>query len=171
MGLQKRSESNSKLCKIALGSPVEPLLKRIKPGLFSDKNSLINALLSLFCEFCSNLNSFPFCKHLADTQATSFLSFFSCSEAFEIGTIIFLLSISEKNKAIAKDLSSVADVKHSPNSKARFAVVDNKDVVFMLMDDQEVHPTYDTGIWVKAPFFANALNGLFDVAWGNMKKP
>ena len=48
--------------------------------------------------------------------------------------------------------------------------MNDKDVIFMLMDDKEVHPTYDTGIWIKSPFFASALNNLFDTAWKGMKK-
>ena len=78
--------------------------------------------------------------------------------------------ITKENKEAAADLSSVAEIRHVDNPKARFCVVDKKDVVFMLMDDKEVHPTYDVGIWVKTPFFANALDSLFDVAWKGMKK-
>jgi hypothetical protein len=39
----------------------------------------------------------------------------------------------------------------------------------MVTDDKEVHPTYDIGIWVKTPLFANALQNLFDMAWQDMK--
>ena len=39
----------------------------------------------------------------------------------------------------------------------------------MVLDDQEVHPTYDVGIWVNTPFFASALEELFELAWKNMK--
>jgi hypothetical protein len=39
----------------------------------------------------------------------------------------------------------------------------------MILDDKEVHPTYDVGIWVNTPFFANAVENLFDHAWKNMK--
>jgi sugar-specific transcriptional regulator TrmB len=67
-----------------------------------------------------------------------------------------------------KDLKGVAEVR-STDSKARFCIVDGKELVFMVLDDKEVHPTYDVGVWVNTPFFANALDGLFDVAWKNMK--
>jgi len=40
----------------------------------------------------------------------------------------------------------------------------------MVLDDEEVHPTYDIGIWVNTPFFAAALQNLFDVAWKSLKK-
>jgi len=68
----------------------------------------------------------------------------------------------------AKEVSGVAEVRHT-DTKARFCVVDGKEIVFMVLDDKEVHPTYDVGIWVSTPFFANALNSLFDVAWKGMR--
>lgn len=73
--------------------------------------------------------------------------------------------------AAVKDLGSVAEVRHVDASKlnARFAVVDNKEVTFMVLNDSEVHPTYDVGVWVNTPFFATALNGMFDLAWKDMK--
>ena len=67
-----------------------------------------------------------------------------------------------------KDIGTIADVRHT-DQKARFCVVDGKEIVFMVLDDKEVHPTYDVGIWVNSPFFAKALNGLFDTAWKDMK--
>ena len=33
------------------------------------------------------------------------------------------------------------------NNKARFCIVDGKEIMFMVLDDNEVHPTYDVGIW------------------------
>ena len=67
-----------------------------------------------------------------------------------------------------KDMSGLAEIKNA-DAKGRFVIVDGKEVVFMIMDDKEVHPTYDVGIWVNSPFFASALGGLFDSAWKGMK--
>ena len=67
-----------------------------------------------------------------------------------------------------KEISSLAEVR-STESKARFCIVDGKDLIFMVLDDTEVHPTYDVGIWVSTPFFAQALDTLFDTAWKSMK--
>ncbi len=67
-----------------------------------------------------------------------------------------------------KDISEVAEVRHT-DSKARWCVVDRKEIIFMVIDDSEVHPTYDIGIWVNTPFFANAMSELFELAWKNMK--
>ncbi len=70
---------------------------------------------------------------------------------------------------IVKDLGNLAEVRHT-DSKARFTVVDGIEIVFMVLDDEEVHPTYDVGIWVTTPFFAGAVENLFDLAWKGMKK-
>ena len=67
-----------------------------------------------------------------------------------------------------KDIQGIAEVRHTDN-KARFCIVDGKEIIFMVLDDQEVHPTYDVGIWVNTPFFAGALENLFELAWKNMK--
>ena len=68
----------------------------------------------------------------------------------------------------AQEISKLADVKVMDKVSARFAIVDSKDLMFMVMDDEEVHPSYDVGIWVKTPFFANALENMFDVTWKNL---
>ena len=78
--------------------------------------------------------------------------------------------LTKETKNAVQDIQSVAEVKHT-DSKARFCIVDGKELVFMIMDDQEVHPTYDVGIWVNTPFFASALEGMFNIAWKGMKDP
>jgi HTH-type transcriptional regulator, sugar sensing transcriptional regulator len=76
--------------------------------------------------------------------------------------------ITKESMAAVKDISDVAEVRHT-DSKARFVIVDGKELIFMVLDDNEVHPTYDVGIWVNTPFFSSALEDLFDLAWKNMK--
>jgi sugar-specific transcriptional regulator TrmB len=78
------------------------------------------------------------------------------------------LNTKEAEKA-AKDMAGIAEVRHT-DSKARFVIVDSKELIFMVMDDAEVHPTYDIGIWINTPFFAKALEDLFELAWKEMKK-
>jgi len=78
--------------------------------------------------------------------------------------------ITPNNIKVAKELSKVAEVRDIENNmKARFAVVDNQDVLMMLMDDATIHPNYDLGIWVKTPFFAQALEQLFEHGWQKFK--
>ena len=73
----------------------------------------------------------------------------------------------KENAAAVKDISSVAEVKNS-NGKARFTIVDGKEMVFMILDDEEVHPTYDVGVWINSPFFASAVEELFEQSWKGM---
>lgn len=77
--------------------------------------------------------------------------------------------ITKDCKSSIKELSGIAAVRNANDIKARFAIVDGKEIVFMVMDDKEVHPTYDIGIWVNTPFFARALDNLFTLAWKDMK--
>ena len=51
-----------------------------------------------------------------------------------------------------------------------FRSIDSKELTFMLLDDEKVHPTYDVGVWVNTPFFTSALVGMFELTWKNMQK-
>jgi len=77
--------------------------------------------------------------------------------------------ITEKNLKYAKDLAKVAEIRDCGNVKARLIIIDSEEIMFMIMDDESVHPNYDTGIWINAPFFASALEQLFEVAWKEFK--
>lgn len=76
--------------------------------------------------------------------------------------------LSKETKNAWNEIKDIAEVKNT-EGKGRFCIVDGKELVFMVLDDQEVHPTYDIGIWINTPFFASSMNGLFDIAWKNMK--
>ncbi len=73
--------------------------------------------------------------------------------------------MNDKTKEVLDKLDGVADVKDLKDMKARFVIVDGKQVLFMLNDDKDVHPTYDLGMWVSTPYFAGALQTMFDAAW------
>ncbi|MFH2020803.1 MAG: helix-turn-helix domain-containing protein [archaeon] len=76
--------------------------------------------------------------------------------------------IPDPNHKSLKDITKFAEIR-TTKSKARFVIVDGKELLFMVMDDTEVHPTYDIGIWVNTPFFASALSELFNLAWKELK--
>ena len=76
--------------------------------------------------------------------------------------------ITKEALPFVKEVSGIADVRHTDN-KARFCVVDGKELIFMVLNDSEVHPTYDVGVWVNTPFFSKALNNMYDTAWKQMK--
>lgn len=77
--------------------------------------------------------------------------------------------INNNNKKIAKDFKKVAEVRHVEKMKARFAVIDSNQLMFMLLDDEKFHPNYDISVWINTEFFAQALEQLFDLAWKEMK--
>jgi sugar-specific transcriptional regulator TrmB len=76
--------------------------------------------------------------------------------------------LSEKNAEAAKELSKFAEIKDS-NEKSRFCLIDGKEVIFMLIDDETVHPSYDAGIWVTTKLFASTIQNFFDASWSKMK--
>ncbi|MEM4369253.1 MAG: helix-turn-helix domain-containing protein, partial [Candidatus Woesearchaeota archaeon] len=78
--------------------------------------------------------------------------------------------LGKENKGILKEISSFAEIRHF-DTRSRFCIVDGKELIFMLVDDKEVHPTYDVAIWVTTPFFASALENMFDTVWKSMKAP
>lgn len=73
--------------------------------------------------------------------------------------------ITKVNKKVAESLKNVAEVKHNEKINCRFVTVDGSDMVFMTLNDKEVHPSYDLGIWVKTPYFTTAIDSLFDHVW------
>jgi HTH-type transcriptional regulator, sugar sensing transcriptional regulator len=72
------------------------------------------------------------------------------------------------NLKVAKELSRFADVRDISGSKlqGRFAIVDSSQLMFMLLDDKSVHPNYDVAVWLSTPYFAQAMEGMFEQAWG-----
>ncbi|MBT6689835.1 TrmB family transcriptional regulator [archaeon] len=77
--------------------------------------------------------------------------------------------ITADNKKVAKDFTKVGEVRNVQDLNARFMLVDSEQMMFMLLNDDEVHPTYDIGIWLNTEFFAQALESLFEIAWKNFK--
>ena len=78
--------------------------------------------------------------------------------------------INESNRQIAKDLSKVAEVRDTGEVRARFAIIDSEQLLFMVLDDDKVHPNYDVAVWLSTEFFAQAMEQLFEAAWKGFKK-
>jgi len=77
--------------------------------------------------------------------------------------------VNANNAKIASELNRVGEVRNA-DIRARFAIIDGEQILFMLLDDEKVHPNYDVGIWINTPFFSQALERLFDLAWKTFKK-
>jgi len=78
--------------------------------------------------------------------------------------------ITANNKKVAQDFTKVAEVRNVDKLKARFCIVDSEQIMFMLLNDDTIHPSYDVGVWINTPFFANALEQLFELAWRDFKQ-
>ncbi len=76
--------------------------------------------------------------------------------------------ISKENETAIKDVMRFAEVRDNKDVNARFCIVDGKELMFMVLNDDEVHPSYDVGVWVNTPFFATALDNLFEHCWVNL---
>ena len=63
------------------------------------------------------------------------------------------------NKSVVKNLQNVDYVEH--NASTRFVSVDGKEILFMVTNESST-PEYEVAIWIDSPFFANAVNILFE---------
>jgi sugar-specific transcriptional regulator TrmB len=77
--------------------------------------------------------------------------------------------INSSNLKVAKELSRVGEVRDIKEFKARFVIIDGQQLMFMLLDDSNIHPNYDVGVWINTEFFAGTLEQLFDMNWQKLK--
>ena len=89
-------------------------------------------------------------------------------KAKERGVAIKISAPIKKETDEIKELRKVAEIKDLGLS-ARFCIVDNESVMFMLAHDADIHPSYDIGIWLNTKFFASALGQLFNLNWNTIK--
>lgn len=91
-------------------------------------------------------------------------------EAKERGVAVKIAAqVDKENVENAKSLLGAAEMRYIDHIKARFYIIDGEEVLFMILPEEEVHPTYDTGIWVHSPFFGTALEDLFEHAWEHLE--
>jgi sugar-specific transcriptional regulator TrmB len=77
--------------------------------------------------------------------------------------------VTEANEKVARELARVSEVRAVKGLNARFSIIDSEQIMFMLLDDQNVHPSYDVGVWINTPFFARSLEQMFELAWREFK--
>jgi len=77
--------------------------------------------------------------------------------------------VSKENANAVNEISKIAEVRNNEGIKARFVIIDGKEIMFMALDDEEVHPSYDLGIWVNTPYFASALDNMFNSCWKDLE--
>ncbi len=64
--------------------------------------------------------------------------------------IKIICQIGRDNKKVADMASRFASIKNTI-VKSRFVIIDGKEIIFMVLDDDEVNSTYDVGIWANTP--------------------
>jgi HTH-type transcriptional regulator, sugar sensing transcriptional regulator len=82
------------------------------------------------------------------------------AKAKQKGVKIRIAAPLESQKEL-KQLSKISEIRKT-DLKTRFCIIDKKEILFMLMDDTKVHPSYDLAIWANTEFFANFLEKSFD---------
>ncbi len=73
--------------------------------------------------------------------------------------------ITKKNKDIYTELKTLTKIKNKNNIKARFLAIDDKELMFMLTDDNKINPSYDSAVWVSSKFFTKSFVDLFNSVW------
>ena len=69
------------------------------------------------------------------------------------------------NPEVVEQFSTFAKIKQHKDSHARFCIVDDKELMIFLTDDQKVHRSYDCAVWVEAPHFVEYFTSLFEREW------
>ncbi|MBC8494685.1 TrmB family transcriptional regulator [archaeon] len=82
--------------------------------------------------------------------------------------IMIAAPVTDKTKVVLNKAKKYAEIKDC-QTKGRFCIVDEKEITFMLLNDNEVHSSYDVGVWVNTSFFSQTLIELFNLAWKTMK--
>lgn len=76
--------------------------------------------------------------------------------------ITFVAPLTKQHEPDKKRLEEFAEILHCDKMKGRFVIVDGKELVFMTAtDEKDLHPSYDTAVWVKSPYFVKAFELLF----------
>jgi len=75
--------------------------------------------------------------------------------------------ITKNSKNVVADLEKYADIRNT-NIPARFLIIDGQELAFMVMDDENVHPSMMWASGSRQSNFAGALQSMFDNMWKDM---
>ncbi len=88
----------------------------------------------------------------------------------ERGVVIRIAApFSEEVKKRAPEIKQVAELRSINPIRARVVIVDGTEILSIITDDSSVHESYDTAIWTKTQFLAQAVESLFNFTWNNSK--
>ena len=73
--------------------------------------------------------------------------------------------ITADNMKVARELARVAEVRHIDKPHGRFTIIDGEQMMLLLLDDKQVHPNYDVGVWLSSDYFAKSMGQLIEHSW------
>ncbi|AAR38954.1 NEQ098 [Nanoarchaeum equitans Kin4-M] len=76
--------------------------------------------------------------------------------------------ITERNVEYLKKIAPYVEIRDSDKINSRMIIVDGKEVLFMLNDDQNAYDQNDVGIWINSEFLAKALDSLVEYAFDKL---
>jgi len=71
------------------------------------------------------------------------------------------------SKETLASYAGIAQIKKHKDASTRFCVIDGKELLMFVTDDKKVHKSYDSAVWVDAPYFVEYFNSLFEAEWKN----
>jgi len=89
-------------------------------------------------------------------------------KAAQRGVTIKIVVPNNAAKESVNQLSKISEIRNTKDD-ARFCIVDNKELLLMMTEDNKVHKDYDCGVWVEAPYFVDYFAKLFDNEWKSLR--
>jgi len=78
--------------------------------------------------------------------------------------------IADESSEVVKKLKALGEVRQIKDLDGRFILIDGKHTIMMVLNDKELHPNYDIGVWLNSPSIASAMNTMFEATWDKYKK-
>jgi len=71
------------------------------------------------------------------------------------------IKVATPSGAATSGIEGIAEV-FSASGLSRFAVIDSEQAILMVSDDSDVHPNYDSAIWINSPYVSRSLEAMFN---------
>jgi len=72
-------------------------------------------------------------------------------------TIQVKTPITDKNREMMNKLNDFVEFKENTENEARYVIVDDRQALLILLNDKEINPNYDVGIWVNSESISKVL--------------
>jgi sugar-specific transcriptional regulator TrmB len=94
----------------------------------------------------------------------------SLEAAKKRGVSVKIAAPADEDHEFSKKAKALGEFRPLKSVDARFVVVDNKHAILMVLNDKDLHPNYDIGIWVNSQPVATSMSNMFEHMWSNVKK-